>query len=505
VSADPGTFTKGNHDARAAVLIGVALAGIHAVLIGLPTVNLEYAFTAATRYLAAGRPEDLELFQNYQANTFGIPMVALVLHKLAPFFDWDVYPRLATLLGIPILVTAMYGLGRSIDLGGARLTCAIALCLLNPLVWVFAGRGTADFLPVAVGMSGLWVLWAHKGIRATAVSGFTLGVAMVLKYHAFVFAGVAVAQQLFHFSEPLGDRLKRTSGFSFAVILIPATYLISVHIALGFWLTPDRHHQALGLNAVDSTGNFSLYATYAFMLMLPLSLVLAVKEWASVNQGRWLIPAAVLAASVVCGYLIEPREEMNFGPLNQVLSQRFLAALALAGAALLGYVMVRMHALSSPDVAGKRIRAIVYGIALFLVALSFTRPAERYLIMILPLGYLLLLRTLPYRSAIVASALTFPIYIGLDAYSTAYQIATGQAASSLTMQLESSQLLPITQPGAVEMHTGDKYFAYRNQTKKYRIVEGRPSNAIMTVEKAYFGGLVRRSYSLVPGNQPLTD
>jgi hypothetical protein len=491
---------RGPDGARAAAVIGIAIAGIHVVLIGLPSVNLEYAFAAATRYLAAGRSEDLDLFQHYQANTFGIPLVALTLHKLIPLFDLNMYPRLASILGIPILVVAMQGLGRVLGLGGVRLTFAIALCLLNPIIWIFSGRGTADFLPAAVGMAGLYFLWACKGTRAAALAGLTLGMAIVLKYHAFVFAAVAVAQQLFHSAEPLGDRLKRSLGLCFAVILIPAAYVITTKLMFGFWLTPDRYSEIHGISAFDSIANYALYATYLIMLMLPFSLMFAFKEWALVRHGRLLMPAAVLAASAACGYLIEPREEMTFGPLNRMISRSFLTSLAVLGGLLLGYIMVRIHALSNADATRERVRATVYGIALFVVALSFTRPAQRYLIMILPVGYLLLFRALPDRAVIVASVLTLPMFVGINIYSTGYQITTGRAASALTTQLESARLLPLTDPGAVESHTGDKFFAYRNHPKKYAILEGRPSNALMTVEETCFRDLVRRTYSLVPNN-----
>jgi hypothetical protein len=493
-------IVKGLSGARAAVLIVVAVTGIHAVLIGLPSVNLEYAFTAATRYLAARRPEDLVLFQHYQANTFGLPLVALALYKLFPFLDLNLYPRLASIFGIPILVVAMYGLGRKLDLGEVPLACAIGLCLLNPMIWIFSGRGTADFLPAAVGMAGVYTLWTFKGTRAAALAGLILGVAIVLKYHAFVFAVVAIVRTLLEPTEPLVDRLKRALGVSLAVILIPAAYLISIKLTFGFWLTPGRFHQALEFNAVDSIANLALYATYAVMLTLPFSLVFAVKEWAFVRHGRFLIPTAVLAVSVVSGYFIGPREEMTFGPLNRMLSPSFLTSFAVMGSLLLAYIMVRIHALPNFNNASDLVRAIVYGTALFIVALSFTRPAQRYLIMILPLAYLLLFRVLSDRAVVVASLLTFPIFVGLDAYLAGYQTTTGRAAGELAMQLQSSQLLPLTDPGAVEMHAGDKFFPFRDHPKKYTVIEGRPPNAVMTVEEERFGGLIRRTYSVVPNS-----
>jgi hypothetical protein len=483
-------------------LTGLAIAGIHLALIGIPGVNLEYAFVAGTRYLTGGKTEDLELFQHYQANTFGVPLVALALQKTAPFFDWNVYLRMASILGIPIFAVATYGVARALGLQGGRLSCAIALCLLNPFIWVFSGRGTADFLPAAVGMAGLWILWTYSGLRATVLAGLTLGLAIVLKYHAFVFAVVAVVYQLLHSSESLGDRLKRALRLSLVVVLIPATYLISVDLMLGYWLTPERHQQALGFNAADSIGTFSQYATYMVMLTLPFSVVFSVKEWSSVRHGRWLVPATVLATSLVCGYFIAPGEEMSFGPLNRIFSRDLLTSTAIGGGVLLGYILVRLHALSPADTTGERVRAMVYGITLFLLALSFTRPANRYLIMILPLGYLLLLRSLPERPVIIAAFLTFPALVGLNAYFTCYQIATGRAASELAARIDASQLLPVTDPGAVEMHAGDRFFSYLHHPKKYTVLEGRPPNAVMTVEEKCFGGLVRRSYSVVPNTSP---
>ena len=134
------------------ILLVFIVVAIRISLIALPQVNLEFAFIDGAKYFLS--PEDnkilLDQYFNYQANTLGLPLLLSGFARCFPGADILVLMRLLNVTGILLLSFSIISISR--HFGKDNTLTILALILLNPLVWTFSGRATADFLPMALGL-----------------------------------------------------------------------------------------------------------------------------------------------------------------------------------------------------------------------------------------------------------------------------------------------------------------------------------------------------------------
>jgi hypothetical protein len=102
--------------------------------------------------------------------------------------------------------------------------------------------------------------------------------------------------------------------------------------------------------------------------------------------------------------------EMNFGPFDRWVGDRFSGAVLAALFAIL--------ILSFIDFDGSRIDfAVIASVLLFLIVLSVSRPAQRYLMLVLPFYYLLLARDIDVKrwfSAVIATFVVLNVFIAVS-------------------------------------------------------------------------------------------
>ena len=166
-----------------AIVVTVTIAA-HLAFIGLPGINFEWAFVDAARFFGVHQQELLVRYFEVEANPLGVPLLAYIVHLILPFLKIDIIPRLLAISGFAFLAFALLRISERV---GITLSAPllIAIIFLNPLIWTFGGRGTADFFPAALALCAVALFWdapytAGKCILAVAL----FGLAIVMKYHA---------------------------------------------------------------------------------------------------------------------------------------------------------------------------------------------------------------------------------------------------------------------------------------------------------------------------------
>ena len=180
---------------------------LHLLMLSLPPVNLEFVFADAAKYFI--NPANVQLIEQYfyyQANTLGVPGLSAILLKVVPSMDALIAVRVVSIMGIALfgwsLIRIAQYLGRPLN------SALLWVMLLNPLIWTYSGRGTADFLPAAVGLCSVALALGMPGKTSRLLlAGLVMGVAAVLKYHELallivLFSLVAPQQGWRHASMP---------------------------------------------------------------------------------------------------------------------------------------------------------------------------------------------------------------------------------------------------------------------------------------------------------------
>lgn len=479
-------------------IVGVIML-CHGLTLAFPLVNLEFAFVSAAEYFSSGNRQLLDIFFEYQANTLGVSFVSHVLHKLIPILPIDAVPRLGSVLGIPILAYALFVAGGRLGLDRADRLFVITLVLVNPIVWVYSQRGTADFLPVAVAMLGLALLIEARSMRGYIVSGLVIGFGIFLKYHAVVVLMAACMYLVLRDRKLFPARIVLQNGLLVVVTAsaIPVLYLIAVKYNYGFWVTPPTYQEIFQFDIRGAYSNFVIYATYMTLLLLPLSVMHAARVWSAGSAAaRWGY-VVILVIFVSGGVLVgNVGEEMNFGPLDRFIHPSMLPLGSGLGAACLVISLLGLAVGQGRSERRNLLIASALATFIFLFILSLTRPSQRYLLLVLPLMYLAMLTGVKEFLPRYLKYLIVVGCLGLSFFATAYQFVVGSAAWAMASEIDKAGVLAETEPGAIESHVGHLFFPNDQRNDRFTVIQGRDTDAVFTVERS-LAGFVSRSYSLV--------
>lgn len=479
----------------AAMIAALAIAA-HLALAWLPGVNLEWAFSGATGSFASGDPDLLARYFAVEANSLGLPMLAYGLHALVPFVGVDLAPRVFSIAGLAFLAAALVRLRARLGLVVPD-ALVVALVVVNPLVWTFSGRGTADFLPAALAIFAVALAWERPGSRATRVaSAAAFALAIILKYHAALLLPLIWLEGLTRPDTPPARRWGGVALTTAAIVIWPLLYLAVIRATYGFWIAPPQFqsiHRLLITPAFVAT-NVVAYAGYLALLLMPLPLLALWRRRHS--SAVWAVALVGGAALFVAGALVlVPNGEMYFGPLDRYLAGAVVGGVFAVCAGLFVVTATEGVATARRGEADLRlVVCLILGLVAVIGVLSLTRPAQRYLLFLLPLAYLFVAPLLARRK--VLAGLVIAVSLALDLFVAANQLATGRAAAAMVALLADSGRLAETDAGALAPQVGDRFPLRPAAPPLYTVVEGRAPGALAIVESAPVP-FAHKVYSLV--------
>jgi hypothetical protein len=501
------TSADSGHSVAVLAALVVLFGAAHLLLLDLPPINWEYAFSDAAKYFSNGDRRYLEQYFDHQANTLAIPWLAFAIRWLFPGLDIDHVPRLLSVLGIPFLAYGLLRINRQLA-EGVNPYLLISIVLINPLVWTFAGRGTADFLPAALAIFALSLFWnggeeSRTDLWRRILASVALGLAAVIKYHALLLLAGVVAEIAIRRRAQYGKMVLECAVSAVPAMLIVISYLLIVKVAFGFWVVPPHFQQELGLNLSAGPDNFLSYAGYLVLITFPLSLAIP-WLWLTGFRARFGAAILILAIAFVVGYFfLSDNGEINLGPLDPYVNKHFANGVL---AMFSGILAVRLAiGLDRPSFNAKG-SACTIGLAtaiiFFMLALSLSRPAQRYLLFIIPLFYFFLIESQKHRRVLFAS--TILLSIALDIYILLNQVASGIASQQMTNRIAALGLTSKTLPGAIDGNVGNRFFPYRTEEKAFAVVAGDADGKIVGVYYSVFANIpfIGKTYSLVPLQPP---
>jgi hypothetical protein len=486
---------------RAVAIVTALTSAAHLAFIGLPSINFEWAFVDAARYFGLHQQELLVRYFGVEANPLGVPLLAYIIHLILPFLKIDIIPRLLAISGFAFLAFALLRISEhvGIALSAPLLT---AIIFLNPLIWTFGGRGTADFFPAALALCAVAMLWGAPGNARICIFAVALfGFAIIMKYHAVLLLPLVWLEELSRPGANHKNAFVRLCAISCAILLGPAIYIVAVRRSLGFWLAPPLyqgiHHLLLTPSFVIT--NFVSYSGYIGLLLIPFSF-LPLWKLAHSRSGVIKIVGAGLLLFTLGFFVVAPNGEMNFGPLDAYLTPRIVGGCFALCAGLLPLCIADGIQNESPNPSNRRYMiCLAAGIFLFIGVLSFTRPAQRYLLFVLPLAYCFVARAMVGRRLMVTLVIVVSIALNLFIY--ANQLAKGQASAEMMRQITDDGFLSLTEPGALLLQDGDQFPMDYNPPARYIVIQVKAADAVVVVEKRPFP-FVHKAYSLVLESSP---
>ena len=469
------------------VLLSLVVVSIQSMLALSPAVNLEFAFVGAAEYFRTSQAVLIDQYFTYQANTLGMSYLAYWVSTLLPQVDLLFLMRFINILGFPLLIMGVYRVNRCVGINSFPVVAL--LTVLNPLVWAFSARATADFMPAALGLFAISLaLGREKVLLKSIVAGVLLGAAAVLKYH--VLCMLPLRAGLLVYKEGYRSAFNKLFILTAVSLLCVSFYLFKVHEVFGFWVAPDKYKVVHDLKFYNVINNFVLYLGFLVLLALP-ALFLSRAFWREL-AGKWkYLFVLLLVMAILGGMFFHETGELNLGPLDAYISEK-ARVVGLSLLFVFGWVLVFFNGKESES--SDRVRLIVGLSVLFVIlALSMTRPAQRYLLFVLPFFMVILPRNI-LRDKVVL-VFTLALFVLANVFIEVNKWSAGMAAEKMLGSLEDRGIVQVTNPGAITPSVGDAFFEYSEIDKTYLVVPGPVADAIVTVSAG--PRFLGRTFSLV--------
>lgn len=465
---------------------------MHGLFLTFPPVNQEFAFVGATQFFMTHQHELLDQFFTYQANTLGLPYFSYLLSKVLPQMDALVMIRLVNVSGVILLLAGLLNIARLLN--HSEPNKVVWLVTLNPLVWAFSERATADFIPAALAIFAISLSPGRgKTLAHAALTGVLLGMAAVFKYHALSLLVIFVALLLLTDRAQVIKQSIMAGVLSVGMVLV---YALSVHHTFGFWLTPDRYQTIHHVHVSGMINNLILYTGFLGLIALP-TLFLSEKIW-HVFMQHWKTLTVGFVILLALGLnVIQDSGELNLGPLDAFLAKDLRVALLC----LMFLATVILAYPFNDEAESKTKRYIGIAILVTLIAFSSSRPAQRYLLFVIPFFALILPKAV-YKSKWVYLS-TILLFISVNSFIELSRYATGSASQAMVEALHQQHLLEASLPGDIESHVGNAFFASRDNPKQYIVVAGKNDAARVTASGGVF--FYKKYYSLVSVDQRLPN
>lgn len=491
-------ITRTSSDKRDAFLVILVAILLHLSLIWLPGINLEWVFADGAKYFGSYDPLLLKHYFLLEANTLGMPFLASVLHRVLPFLGYNAVLRIISGSSFLLLGYSLLKLQSLLerDYNPAVL---LAVIFLNPLIWIFGGRGTADLFPAALTLFAITLFWQpNNSTVRLAIAITAYGIAIALKYHAALLLPLVGLEAITRPGANIRKALLRFTFMVALILLIPGFYILLTKRLYGFWFVPPKfrtiHEANLNLSSVVMNGIG--YTAYLSLLLLPYSLGAV---WKRVNTIRKALSTLVAAFAIfIAGaYGLKLGGEMRFGPLDAYINPRIYSGVFLVFAAI--FILLSkdiLRAAATPS-ARRYLLCMFLGVMIYVAILSFTRPAQRYLLFVLPLSYFFVMTR--SRSGKYITGATISAYAVLILFITLNQVATAAVAQKMVRQITARGLLDDTEPGDLIIGAAGNHFPDQVNgaaQKRYTVIAGKSPKAIVTVE-SHPAPLVRKVLSLV--------
>ena len=351
---------------------------IHIIFINNFPINFEFTFSKFSKFFENYDKKIIDQYFLSQANTIAFPFVTGLISKNLNIENGLIITRIISLFSYIFLFLGLINFSKYYKFKINFLL--IALFFLNPLIWVYGYRGTPDLISASLGFYGLSGLWNLKFDIKKFYYSFLIAFSIILKPHCFIF-GLIIGFHYLH--------LKRKDLFNnylYLISIIPTLvilFFIINHKLFGFFLYSNNYQEALNFNLSNFINNSLSYFGLLFLSVFPISIIY-------VFDKKILVKIFIYSFIFILGYLfLELYGEMDLGSLTSILGKKNLSGLVLCFA-LIGFINIKnLITVEKKKFNEIFVNPLIISIVIYILILSFFRPVQRYLIVIVPFLYLL--------------------------------------------------------------------------------------------------------------------
>ena len=442
---------------------------LHLVYINSPFVNFEWVYQEGSLFFLTGETKHLEPYFRIQANPLTYSYLASHFSDLLNSNHFFVYRLPALLGGVFLLIWC----SRSNN------SWLLLIIALNPLIWIYSGRAYSELLSVGI------MVWAFHWQSKPLLGGLLLAFSSVVKYHSlpFVLLNVGIKWLKDNFKVQFSYWQRKPLIYGMIGILFFVIFLVLYRIKFGFWIAPDyfieRHGTINIQNILNNLFSYGFYLSGMFFLTIP----------AFLNTEKLKLKAILLVPSILLGIANQNLGEMDFGSFQQLLGNEIILLIKIIG---FWNFLLCCQAFWKDEES----RTLLLTILGYLFIISLTRPANRYLIFVVPFWAILVCQHISLSRMFWLGYVS--VLAGLNLFATLYQISNATASANMADWAIQNDV-HINLGGILYSHVGD-FSHYDPNSPLVVSLAGAQVGKILHEEPVRVLGFPIRSYVLTDTN-----
>ena len=441
---------------------------LHLAYINTPFVNLEWVYKIGTQYFLTDNQNLLRTYFDFQANPI---TYSFIVSNLISFFDIDTYGvyRGPALIGGFLLLIA---------LARKEIPWLVIIVALNPLIWIYSGRAYSELLAL-----GLMIL-AYEFQHRPFTSGFVALLSGIFKFHTFPIILINLGLKWILINHKNKFKYVFSNQFLMGSIIIigSLTFFLIYQKLYDVWIVPVKHQESLGFSLRVLINNYFSYGFYLsgiFFLTIP----------AFLNTEKLKLKAILLIPSILLGLTNQNLGEMDFGSFQQFLGNEIILLIKIIG---FWNFLLCCQAFWKDEES----RILLLTILGYILLLSLTRPANRYLIFVVPFWAILVCQHISLSRMFWGGYVS--VLAGLNLFATLYQVSNATASANMADWAIQNDVR-INLGGILHSHVGD-FSHYDPNSPLVVYLAGAQVGRILHEEPVHVLGFPIRSYVLTDTN-----
>lgn len=427
---------------------------LHLILINFYPINYEFTFSEGAKYFINFEKQIIKDYFSNQANTFFFSLIIGLINKIFPIENTLLYTRLFSASSYFMLGLAFIDLFSHFKI---KFKCHVFLLFffLNPLIWTFGYRGTPDLFSASLAFysfSKILILGNNVNFKIF-FHYFLLGISICIKPFSLIYLGLII---LLDYKNNIFVAVKKYFFFVTLTLLSPLLYFFIIKINFNFYLVPPVFSNLVIFDYKNTFYILIGYFTFIAISIFPFTLKgyffdrkknIVIFIFSSLGLFLYVSKA---------GYI----GELDFGFVEKLMPRNLLMFLIFFPFCLCFLYFMNIK----KNIINYKLILIIF---FYILALSFTRPVQRYLIHILPIIFLLVLLNLGKSNVKYFFSVILIIYIPINLLIGLNFHFVSSNTKNIIYFLNNEKLLNKTAPGPLYAHS--KHFFKNVDQTEYEI------------------------------------
>jgi hypothetical protein len=427
---------------------------LHLILINFYPINYEFAFSEGAKYFIDFDRKIIEDYFSNQANTFFFPLMVGLFNKIFPIENTLLYTRLFSASSYFMLGLGFINLFSHFKI---KFKCYLFLSFffLNPLIWTFGYRGIPDLFSVSLALysfSRILMLKNNDNFEIFFYF-FLLGISICIKPFSLIYLGLII---LLDYKNNFYLTVKKYFFFITLSLFLPLLYLFIIKINFDFYLVPPTFRS---LHTFDYKNTFYIligYFTFISISLFPFTF----QSNFFVSKKNIIILIFSFLSFFIYISKVEYIGELDFGFFDKFMPRNLLMIPIFFSFSLFFLYLMNVK---KNIINGK----LFFLIFFYLLVLSFTRPAQRYLIHILPIIFFFVILNLPKFNIKYLFLVILIVYVPINLLIGLNFYFVSSNTKNIIYFLNNKKIIYKTDPGPLKTHS--RNFFYNIDEVEYEI------------------------------------